>query len=81
MALESIDALMMKIAKEARKKEHANVNDNAATLERLKQLRPELYYKREDYRTKWSTGDGDWAGVLRMMGKLPKIEGVQVVAR
>ncbi|MBW2971622.1 hypothetical protein KY359_01170 [Candidatus Woesearchaeota archaeon] len=81
MALESIDALMMKIAKEARKKEHADVNDRHETLERLKALRPELYYKREDNRTKWSTGNGDYAGVLRMMGKLPVVKGVQVVAR
>jgi len=81
MFVEGIDSLALKVLQEARKKEHVDVNDSSETLEHLKQLRPELYYDRDKYKAKWSTGDGDYAGVLRGMNRLPVIRGVQVVAR
>ncbi len=81
MLVDGIDALALKVLAESRKKEHVNANDTDS-LAVLRNLRPHLYnYDRNKYKVKWSPGQGDTAGILRGMGKLPKIEGVQVVLR
>jgi hypothetical protein len=48
-----VDAIVRDEEENRRKHEPANVNDNAATLESLKALRPHLYYERGKGLAKW----------------------------
>ena len=48
-----VDDILFEEEEKKRKREPANVNDNAATLGRLKAIRPQLYYERGKGIARW----------------------------